>query len=44
MKNTDYNKKEIKYTDNGEKTFNKLSRIQSLIKKESSLKELCKNI
>ena len=28
----------------GVKTFNKLSEIQTLIKKESTLKELCKNI
>ena len=27
-----------------EKTFSKLQRIQSLLKKESALKKLCKNI
>ena len=27
-----------------EKTFNKLQRIQSLLKKESALKRLCKSI
>ena len=27
-----------------EKTFNKLQRIQNLLKKESALKKLCKNI
>ena len=38
MENLD-KKNSVKY---GEKTFNKLSTIQTLIKKESSLKELCK--
>ena len=38
MENID-NKNCVNY---GEKTFNTLSTIQTLIKKESSLKELCK--
>ena len=44
MKNVKDNKKFGIYFNNGEKTFNKLSNIQTLIKKESTLKELCKFI
>ena len=44
MENANIKAKEENNINNGEKTFNKLLQIQSLIKKESSLKELCKSI
>ena len=43
MEGTNNNKEIEKCNNNGEKTFNKLLQIQTLIKKESSKKELCKN-
>ena len=43
MENIENNTKDEDYIKKGEKTFNKLSKIQTLIKKESTLKELCKN-
>ena len=38
-----YNNKINFETSNEDKTFNKLKKIQSLLKKESALKELCKH-
>ena len=43
----DYNKTPTPYdtlNHQEEKTFNKLKRIQNLLKKESALKQLCKKI
>ena len=38
----EYNKMIKEQPSNDDKTFNKLKELQSLLKKESALKELCK--
>ena len=41
LENTDIENK-IKFNNQKDKTFNRLRDLQSLLKKESALKELCK--
>ena len=43
-KNIKTEKKKNSIINNEEKTFGKLCKLQKLIRKESSLKELCKKI
>ena len=44
MEKTNFLSLDDKTPEQKEKTFNKLQRIQNLLKKESALKKLCKKI